>query len=241
MVEMNKNLLVLIIIIIVVILLIVIFVVFNILKPLSSSPVVEGNCEVIATNEGNNKIEIVFLTDEVSKKEVKKYADYLVDSEPFLGNKEKFNIYYAGDANCEILKGEFLFCYSKELLKKSSVCPNDYIIVLTNEKSSIRSSAYLDVISLNINHNKNVLLHEFGHIFGNLADEYVPSVLPRGAKNCARECDKFGDYNIEECYEGCTKSNYYRSSDNSVMRTLRTDDYKELNTLLLKEILEKYE
>ncbi|MFH1358760.1 MAG: hypothetical protein ABIH37_02650 [archaeon] len=235
----NKKILILVIIIIVVILLIVLFVVFNIFKPLSS-PVIEEECKIIVESEGENKIDIVFLTDKVNEKNVDNYIDYLLSSEPYSENKDKFNFYYAGETDCDILR-EFLYCYSKKLIKKSSICPNDYIIVLADEVSSIRSSAYINVISLNINHNKNVVLHEFGHIFGNLADEYVPSVFPKGAENCVRDCDSFKDYGVNDCYEGCTKSNYYRSSEDSVMKTLRTEDYKELNIILLKEILEKYE
>ena len=102
------------------------------------------DCSVILENEGDNKIEVVFFTDGVNKNEIKEYVSVLINSEPFLEHKEKFNFYFAGNANCKKLEGN-LFCYSRDLLRKSSICPNDYIIVLADEKSSVRSSVYLNV------------------------------------------------------------------------------------------------
>ena len=85
------------------------------------------------------------------------------------------------------------------------------------------------------------MLHEFGHVFANLADEYVPSIIPKGARNCVGECQEFNRYSIKECYEGCSKSDYFRSSEESVMKTLKTKEYEELNTLIINEYLNKYD
>lgn len=200
-------------------------------KPLSS-------CQVLLKHEGANKIDIVFLTNKVSKDKLQKYADFLVNSEPFNSNKEKFSLYYAGEADCSMTEDKILFCYSMRLIKDSSACPNDYIIVLTDKSSNIRSSSYDNVVSININHPYNVLLHEFGHTFAALADEYVPSVIPRGSKNCAKACEKFPV--SDSCFIGCSEPTYYRSSEESVMRTLKTSDYKKLNTMLIKNNLDKY-
>jgi len=201
----------------------------------------EENCKVLIDN-GDDKIEIVFLTENVEKIKINDYINFLLNTKPFSEQKEKFNFYYAGITDCSILdKGDdILFCYSGDLLKKSSACPNDYIIVLSDRETKVRSTAYLNVISLNSNHNKNVLLHEFGHVFSNLADEYIPSEIPRGAKNCAKECNEFEKYNVEECFEGCSKASYFRSSEDSVMKTLKTNDYRDLNTFLINKSLDKY-
>tara|TARA_Y100000310_G_scaffold338126_1_gene426926 strand:+ start:309 stop:1001 length:693 start_codon:yes stop_codon:yes gene_type:complete len=205
----------------------------------SSTPVSSPDiCEVIIENDGENKVDIVFLTDQVSKNKVDDYVEYFLDSEPFSLNKEKINFYYAGETECEIKQG-LLYCYSRDLLKKAGACKNDYIIVLGEEPRKIRSSAYINVVSVNIKHPKTVLLHEFAHVFSVLADEYVPSVVPRGSKNCKQECE---DFEVSEgCFSGCSKSELSRSSESSVMRTLSTKDYKKLNTLLIERSLDKYE
>ena len=203
---------------------------------------VEGECQVIIENPGKNKVDFVFFTNNVSGLEVQEYVDYFLKSEPFVGNEEKFNFYYAGEGNCEVAQGKAVYCYSKELLKKSSVCPNDFIVVLSDMPKHLRSSGYMNVMSVNIHHSKNVILHEFAHVFANIADEYVPSIIPWGSKNCQGKCEgfeKFGD--LEGCYQGCSEVEYFRSSENSVMKTTSTNDYGRLNTMLLNEDLEEYE
>ncbi|MEK6872746.1 MAG: M64 family metallopeptidase [Nanoarchaeota archaeon] len=195
------------------------------------------NCSIIIENEGENKIDVVFFTDGVNKNRLNEYINFFLSSEPYINHKNKFNFFYAGAADCKIIE-DFIFCYSKETLKKSSSCPNDYIIVLSNQYSKIRSSSYINLISLNINNPPNVILHEFGHVFANLADEYTPSTIPSGSKNCRKKCSDFN--NLEDCFEGCSKSNYQRSSENSLMRISNSDEYKKLNTLLIEERLEKY-
>ena len=123
----------------------------------------------------------------------------------------------------------------------SAVCPNDYVVVLTDMKRHLRSSAYQNVMSLNINHDKSVILHEFGHVFANLADEYVPSIIPWGSKNCVKNCQDFEKQGVGGCFIGCSQDDYSRSTESSVMRTLSTVDYGELNEGLIEEDLEKYE
>jgi len=203
---------------------------------------VEGECRVIRENVGKNKVDIVFLTNNVSGSEVENYVDYFLKSEPFVGNEEKFNFYYAGEGNCEIVQEKAVYCYSKELLRKSSVCPNDFIVVLSDKPKQIRSSGYMNVMSVNIHHSKNVILHEFAHVFANIADEYVPSIIPWGAENCQGKCEGFEEFgDLEGCYQGCSEVEYFRSSENSVMRVTSTNDYGKLNTIILKENIGEYE
>jgi len=157
-------------------------------------------------------------------------------------NRNKVNFYYAGETECEIIQGIAVYCYSRDLIRKSSICPNDYIIVLSNVAKTIRSSTYLNLLSINIHNNKNVILHEFSHTFSNLADEYIPADIPFGSKNCVNSCIKFEKYgDLEGCYQGCGKATFFRSSENSIMRTLKTNDFGKLNTLLIVDDMNNYE
>lgn len=224
------------IIIILVIAIIITVVLLSLRFTLVNSP---ATCQTIVKNEGSNKIDIVFLTKGVGEDKVEEFASYLTSMEPFSSNEEKFNFFYAGSTeDCKLVQDNVLLCYSSSLLRQAASCPDDYVVVLTKEAGSIRSSAYTNVISLNINLPKSVLRHEFGHVFGNLADEYVPSDIPRGSKNCQKICD----FEIKDgCFEGCSKSNYYRSSQNSIMKTLSISDYQTLNNQLMLEKLGKYD
>ena len=205
------------------------------INPLKSPP--KGTCKGLIVNPGDKKINIVYLTDNVDEKEIKNFTDFFLKTKHFLLNKEKFNFYYAGKTNCSITD-DYVICYSGETIRQSSICPNNYIIVLTSQSSEIRSSAYINLISINVNSPYEILIHEFGHSFANLADEYVPSNIPRGSQNCNKKCPVYG--NIQECFLGCSKEDYYRSVDNSVMRSLDTDNFGELNNLLIQENLDKY-
>jgi len=192
-------------------------------------------CKTVYYN-GNNKINIVFFSTEDQAKE---YSDYFLAIEPFKSNKEEFNFYYIDDysASCELYQDIAILCYNKELIKKASSCPNDYIVVIKEENSKIRSSAYMNVMSLNKNHKLSVFPHEFGHAFASLAEEYTPARIPEGSENCKGDCKLF---TIKDgCFKGCSDSDYYRSIDSGIMRTLSSKEYGEYDEMLISEKIKK--
>ncbi len=181
-----------------------------------------------------NAINLLYVTD---KQIAQEYSDYFFSTSPFKENKESFNVYALENyqPTCKRYKGIALFCYSRDLINEASKCPNDYIIVPKEEQASIRSSSYDRVISLNTNHESSVLLHEFGHSFASLSEEYAPSNLPSDSPNCKISCEQFQN----SCFEGCSKSNYKRSIENGVMRTLSSSDYGEFNKNLITNLIQK--
>ena len=204
----------------------------------NNSPEFSENLEECKTihYHDENSINLVFFSPE---DEAQKYSDYLVNSEPFKEYHDEFNFFFIDSykPDCELYKGIAIYCHSKELIKKAASCPYDYIVVLDEMDHQIRSSAYKNVMSINSQHPMSVFLHEFGHSFSNLAEEYTPAKIPRGSKNCQRDCSKFkGETN--GCFEGCSKSHYYRSVENGVMRTLSTDDFGIYNDDLISTLIE---
>ena len=179
-----------------------------------------------------SSLNLVFFS---SGKQAEEYSDYLFSVAPY--QKSLFNIYYIDSYSpeCELYQGKAILCYNQELIKKASSCPNDIIVIIEDKPSNIRSSSYVNVVSINSNNNKNVLVHELGHALAFLGDEYVPATLPKSSKNCQKTCDLF-----EECFEGCSKEDYYRSVDNGVMRTLSTSDYGEFDKSLILEKLSSH-
>jgi hypothetical protein len=198
------------------------------------SPELE-ECKSVYYNS-ENAINILFFSE---KDIAKKYADFLFEMSPFLENKEKFNIYYIDTYNpeCEIYKGVALLCYNREIIRKASSCPADYIVSIKKEGSNIRSSAYMNVMSINQNHPLTVFPHELGHALAFLADEYVPATLPKKSENCVLECDEFE--NPDGCYEGCSKSDYYRSIESGIMRTLSSKEFGSFNSQVILNYLPK--
>jgi len=182
-------------------------------------------------------INLVFFSD---KAQAQKYADYFLKIKPYDTNKQSINIYYIPDyePECELYKDIAILCYSKELVKKASSCPNDFIIVLKQQPSNIRSSAYMNVLSINTRHPMSVLPHEMGHALANLAEEYTPAKLPSGQKNCVSSCSKFTS-EINECKLGCSEESYSRSIDNGIMRTLSSNEYGIYDEMLIQEKIDK--
>lgn len=199
----------------------------------SSSPNSSKNLEECQTlvYSAPEAINVVFFAE---KSEAQTYSDYLAGIKPF--DKNPLNIYYIPNyiPECELYKEIAVLCYSKELIKKAASCPNDYLVVLKEEPSNIRSSAYMNVLSLNTRHPKSVFPHEIAHALANLAEEYTPANLPSGQKNCVSSCEKF-PAEIDSCELGCSKDSYYRSIDSGIMRTLSSNEYGIYDENLIQE------
>tara|TARA_Y100000310_G_scaffold339653_1_gene432967 strand:+ start:1702 stop:3510 length:1809 start_codon:yes stop_codon:yes gene_type:complete len=192
-------------------------------------------CNTLSFN-GDDKTNLVFISTEA---DAKKYSDSLFTYSPLNKNKDQFNIYYISNyqPKCELYKGIALFCHSKELVKKASSCPSDYIIALQPQKSGTRSSAYLNVMSINSNHKLSVFAHEFGHAFANLAEEYTPAKIPSKSNNCQTSCSSF---DVKDgCFQGCSESSYSRSINLGIMRTLSSSKFGIFNEKTITERISK--
>jgi len=219
----------LVIVIVSLIILIIGFFLYNIKLSPSTNTNLE-KCNTLIYN-GQAKTNIVFFSD---KENAQKYADFFLQTEPFNNNKVNFNFYYIDSytPKCEIYKNIATLCYSKQLIKVASSCPSDYIVVLDNQEPRIRSSTYMNIISLNIASQLSIFTHEFGHAFSNLADEYVPAEIPSNSKNCVSDCNNFLR-DKDGCFKGCSKESYFRSINGGVMRTLSSNDYGLFNKNLI--------
>lgn len=188
---------------------------------------------------GEDRIDLLFLA---SEEDTKRFSDTILTTPPYSEHKDYFNVFFIPPSDyeptCNDYKGIAILCDTKSNLEVARRCPNDYIIVVKDYPSNIRSSALSNVISINKNHEDSVIIHEFGHAFGNLAEEYTPASLPRGSKNCVSSCDKFTSP-TDSCDLECSKTNFYRSVRAGVMRTLITNDYGQYNINLLNTLLEK--
>ncbi len=205
-------------------------------EPEDIAPSNTESCENIAYS-GENRIDLLFLS---TKEEAQEYSDLFFQTEPFKEYKDYFNIRVIEGTNpiCDSYKGIAILCNTKSVQQTAKTCEHDYIIVVKDEPESIRSSSYGNVMSLNKNVEKSVFIHEFGHAFATLAEEYHPAKIPRGAKNCQSSCGQFGEL-ADSCSKECSQSDLYRSIKSGVMRTLSTADFGTYNIQILKKLLEK--
>jgi len=195
----------------------------------------------ILQEEGTGKINILFFSDQETSI---KYAGILLRTVPFNENSKAFNFYYINDKSftpkCELYKKVATLCYSKDLIKKAAECPNDIIIVLDDEKDKkIRSSAYLNVVSVNTKDKPEVLVHEIGHVFGQLTEEYITGRNPSlKSKNCPDKCEKFNGLE-DGCFPGCSTETRIRSIESGIMRTLNSKRFGSFNEALIRELISK--
>lgn len=175
--------------------------------------------EMLIQGESSKQTNLLFVGD---AQQAQEYSDYLFAHEPFASHKESFNVYRIDKVSlCERYKGIALFCYSRELLAQTAVCPHDYILALEEAPATVRSSAYMGVASVNTRLPKTVLLHEVGHLFG-LDEEYEAGYNPGSdSPNCKSSCTEFGQ---DTCYQECSDGSHSRSIDEGVMRTLSPTD-----------------
>jgi hypothetical protein len=137
------------------------------------------------------------------KKDVDRFRDVLLSAEPYKSNKDKFNIYGAFRASAEsgvdipqkgIFKNTALSAAYNALaldryllvddLKamRDVACnaPWEYIIVLTNSSQYGGGGIYNNYTIFtadNGNSSNTILMHEFGHGFSGLADEYFDATV----------------------------------------------------------------
>lgn len=216
---------------------------------------------VLYNSNPNNSIDIVFLGYGYNKfddfaLDVNRNVELFLKTEPFKSNKEKINFYRIDkleDISCEV--GDWIKCDEFSVKKLASYCPNDYIIILVDRNkvkdllSPVRSSAVSGMEKINTADNDLVVLHEFGHIFGGLADEYVDEKYyeylnfnPMDYPNCDTppDCNKWGGLNGTGCFGGCSLGKFSRSTANSLMRSLSTEKFGPLNEGVLINKLNIY-
>ncbi len=137
---------------------------------------------------------------ETFRKDVDHYLKVFFSIEPYKSNKEKFNIYGVfrpssesgidqprkgifkntalnGSFNAFNLERYLLVDDNKTLRDVASCVPYDAIEILVNSKRYGGGGIYNDyaVSTTHNNLSENVFLHEFGHSFAGLADEYYSS------------------------------------------------------------------
>jgi len=190
------------------------------------------------------------------REDVNKNVNTFLTTEPFKGRQEKMNFYRVDkleELDCEI--DAWVKCDEFSVKKLASYCPNDYIVILVDRGkvrdliSPVRSSAISNMAKINTADNELVVLHEFGHIFGGLADEYVDEKYysnigwsPLSYPNCDSppDCNGWRGVDGTGCFEGCSLKKYSRPTENSLMRSLKTEKFGPLNERIIIGKLDVY-
>ncbi|MEA3255224.1 MAG: M64 family metallopeptidase [Candidatus Altiarchaeota archaeon] len=202
--------------------------------------IIPRKCVLVRGNGDKNDLGIVFLGDDYNAYELNKFVDtvnshsnQLLSTEPFKSYSGRISIYRVDDFVQD------LACYETTINELTSIIcspqsqetlcqDHDKTIVLYD--GSGRSCCYRGYafVATQQPYDEQVTVHEFGHLFGHLEDEYT--VYPRSAggeipkgPNCDAnsECPKWiGKPGMEdtECLQGCKYTDWYRPSDSCIMK-----------------------
>ena len=172
----------------------------------------EPGCELVRGNPSEDKINFVILPSgydnygdfKKDAEDILSGSDSLMEIEPFKSNSGEFSfslVNSSQDLGCQIgCRGidSIVCCDDKKVLQEASQCHYDNIFILVNDDKLCGSaSAYAKVCAGNSLSNL-ALVHELGHSFADLADEYIYA-------------DQYGDYdigsinNLNCAEEGCEK------------------------------------
>lgn len=217
--------------------------------------------EVYAQNKGQY-LDITFIGDNfltagdlsLFHANVDLYASRLLTYEPFKTRASQIYFHYIDnttDLECrhDMNMPRLIVCNDSRVfqLVNDAGVPYDEVIVIIND-SQYGGSGGSIAVSYNGSYGPEVVVHELGHSFGNLRDEYVlySGGTPDGKvyRNCyngvppATEWE--GTVSSSEYFLGCQYSMRYRSSDESIMRVLEARYFNKVSQILLNQEFDYY-
>jgi len=230
---------------------------------LASFVVYRAGCEPIFNSYDEERVNFVIVPSHYEdygdfKRDAKKIIEgenSLLNLEPFASNKDKFSFTLAQasrDLECTVGCNGIPtgICCNRELVfEEAAQCSYDSVIVLENSESFCGLASDYAAICAGNELSELVFTHEIGHTFGNLADEYVYEEAFEGysiderfvvnTPNCAVSCNEWEDV-TNECFEGCTTSNLFRSSNNSIMGSPLVPEFNLVSRFYLLELISEH-
>lgn len=240
---------------------------------------------VQVVNNGNTaqKLDIVYLSEQYSganltafRSDVNKFKNKLLSYEPFKAQSGKINIWLVENTDSLGCKYEdrLITCNTAAVLAKASICNYDVIGVIVNSATYGGGggedffSSYNGQFSSSIYYGENVAVHEFGHTFGKLKDEYSYDVAPPGAVpgvqgsdpyywldggncdnnvSCTKWASSIGSDGIG-CFindngtghVGCQYNEWYRPLENNSMMLDMGGGFNLVNRLHLESLLSAF-
>ncbi len=218
-----------------------------------------SNCQALRNSgPSTTSFDIVFVGDNYTAAQLTKFsADVatheatLMAFQPFINRSSNINIHWVNESRnlgCSYNFGgvsRLITCNNTAVLFTATQCPVDEIIVLVNSNnyggSGTRATGGLTSFAISYSDDDTscssncsgdrVTVHEFGHSFGNLHDEYTDNQVygnsggatPDGP-NCDNNvgCPRFTSISGSVCNLGCSYNDWYRGDDTGgdLMRNL---------------------
>lgn len=194
-------------------------------------------------NKGSSadKLDIVFIADQYTAAEMPNFVTkvqtaytYLLGIKPYDTQTNRVNIHRIDspvNLGCRGWSQPQPECNILNIQPIANLCPNDEVVVIVDGNFRSYAGGY-SVVSALDSRFSYVVVHELGHSFAGLADEYVESgkiaatssVIASVNCDVSSTCSKWNSVPGTGCYGGCMYQNaFYRSVSNGIMRNVSID------------------
>ncbi|MEO0087879.1 MAG: M64 family metallopeptidase, partial [candidate division WOR-3 bacterium] len=206
---------------------------------------------------GDGYLDITFIGEDFSfdnlslfHNNVQNFSTYLVTQyEPFISRVSQIRFNYVDntqDLGCNY-NGRLIICNTSLITQKvnSASVPYDIIGVIVNN-SNYGGAGYFEMaVAYNGAWGKQVFVHELGHSLGELNDEYLCNYSGfRTDRNCYNGVPPNpawqGIVPAESYYPECNYSNWYRSTQDSIMRSIDKEYFNPISIKLINEKIDYY-
>lgn len=183
---------------------------------------------------------------------VKRYSDYLLTYEPFKSRAEHFR-FHAVETSSPLecaRSGRLVVCdpiAAKKIVQLKRI-PFDKIVVILNTHEYAGSGGEV-AVAYRGGLGDRVFVHEFGHSFAGLHDEYV-SINEQGPLDAKPHLNCHAGLPPNEQWEklgakpqytqGCTYANWYRSTPDSIMSSMNHEYFNSVSQAILNEVIDRY-
>jgi len=235
-----------------------------------------SNCQTMVNNgSSGNLFDIVFVADGYTTAqlpqfgtEVGRHNTTLLSVPPFSNHSSNINIHWVNESRnlgcrygCRGIP-RLICCNDTAVLNLASQCPADEIVVIlaNNTFGGMGQLSAGDVTSYAVTYNgtdftipnpanwsgDRVTVHELGHSFGNLHDEYnytgAPPMLVGPNCDANPTCPKWSAWNPGACYPGCSSTGWFRGDNTGgdLMLNLTNLNFGPVCTRALNTSLNNY-
>lgn len=210
-------------------------------------PAQEGKFHILIMASGYSSADMPLFQSRA--KEIK---TYLLSKEPFLSKSSSVDIHIHENTldlgcYCGCFGIDRLSCCTDNLVISAAAASGYYydeIIIVYNtatycgggyrdySKTEYQTSGYNTYTMVYAGEwSSPMALHEFGHSFGDLCDEYsygTEGYTYYDCANCRPDCQEFGSL-AKACYQGCDAESAYFRPDESIMLSLGNEYYNNVS------------
>lgn len=202
-----------------------------------------------------NYLDLTFIGDQYSLSELEKFhtdvnrfISYLLTYEPFFSRATQLKFHYVDNSanlGCRILGDRLLVCDEATItsIVNNAGAPYDKIFVISNRTTYGGSGGNI-ATAYNGPSGTKVFVHEFGHSLSYLVDEYQANWAARTDRNCYNGTPPNpawrGIVADTDYFSECNYPWWYRSSLDSIMRSLNAEYFNKISQKFLSDSIDYY-